>query len=58
MDLTSLTAISPLDGRYGGKLAPLREVFSEYGLIRYRLMARSGGCSSWLLTHTSRKFRP
>ncbi len=35
--LTPLTAISPLDGRYGAKLAALRPIFSEYGLIRYRV---------------------
>ncbi len=34
--LDSLTAISPVDGRYGSKSADLRDVFSEYGLIRYR----------------------
>ena len=32
-----LTAISPVDGRYGSKTAPLREIASEYGLIRYRV---------------------
>ncbi|TCS42473.1 adenylosuccinate lyase [Reinekea marinisedimentorum] len=37
MELTSLTAISPVDGRYGSKTAPLREYFSEFGLIRYRV---------------------
>lgn len=31
-----LMALSPLDGRYAGKLADLRPRFSEYGLIRYR----------------------
>ncbi len=31
-----LTAISPVDGRYAGKVAALRPIFSEYGLIRYR----------------------
>lgn len=36
MELTSLTAISPVDGRYGSKAAELREIFSEYGLIKYR----------------------
>ena len=30
-------AISPLDGRYAGKVAPLRRVFSEFGLIRARV---------------------
>ncbi len=38
MDLSPLTALSPLDGRYAGKLHPLRECFSEYGLIRLRLL--------------------
>ena len=38
MDLTSLTAVSPLDGRYGSKTASLREVFSEYGLIKRRVL--------------------
>lgn len=33
-----LHAISPLDGRYAEKLSPLREWFSEYGLLRYRLL--------------------
>ena len=35
MQLTSLTAISPIDGRYGSKTADLRPIFSEYGLIRW-----------------------
>lgn len=38
MQLTSLTAISPIDGRYGGKTADLRPIFSEYGLIRSRVV--------------------
>ncbi len=37
MELSQLTAVSPLDGRYGGKTAELRPIFSEFGLIRYRL---------------------
>jgi adenylosuccinate lyase len=36
-DLAALTALSPLDGRYAGKLAALREQFSEFGLIRHRV---------------------
>ena len=32
-----LTAISPVDGRYRGKTAPLADYFSEYALIRYRV---------------------
>jgi adenylosuccinate lyase len=38
MDLNSLTAISPIDGRYGSKTANLRPIFSEYGLIRQRVI--------------------
>ncbi|MBI5451481.1 MAG: adenylosuccinate lyase [Gammaproteobacteria bacterium] len=37
MELSSLTALSPIDGRYGDKVADLRHIFSEYGLIRYRV---------------------
>ena len=35
--LSALTALSPVDGRYGSKTASLREHFSEYGLIRARV---------------------
>ncbi len=38
MTLSALTALSPLDGRYGGKIEPLRRYFSELGLIRYRVL--------------------
>ncbi|MEQ1661132.1 MAG: adenylosuccinate lyase [Thiobacillus sp.] len=38
MELTALTALSPLDGRYGSKTASLREFFSEYALIRTRVI--------------------
>ena len=38
MELSSLTAVSPVDGRYGGKTAALRAIFSEFGLIRYRVL--------------------
>ncbi len=38
MDLSELTAISPIDGRYGGKTADLRPIFSEYGLIKHRIL--------------------
>ncbi|MDP3332102.1 MAG: adenylosuccinate lyase [Methylococcaceae bacterium] len=33
----SLTAISPIDGRYADKVSALRPIFSEYGLIRFRV---------------------
>lgn len=38
MDLSQLTAISPVDGRYGTKTASLRPIFSEFGLIRHRVL--------------------
>ncbi|WP_095097501.1 adenylosuccinate lyase [Pseudomonas sp. Irchel 3A5] len=38
MQLSSLTAVSPVDGRYAGKTEALRPIFSEYGLIRFRVM--------------------
>jgi adenylosuccinate lyase len=38
MELSALTAVSPVDGRYGSKTADLRPVFSEYGLIRNRVL--------------------
>ncbi|MGQ0595035.1 MAG: adenylosuccinate lyase [Gammaproteobacteria bacterium] len=38
MELSPLTAISPLDGRYAGKTEALRAIFSEYGLIRHRVL--------------------
>ena len=37
MDLSALTAISPVDGRYGARVGALRRFTSEYGLIRYRV---------------------
>ena len=38
LPLNALTALSPLDGRYESKTAPLRPLFSEYGLIRRRVV--------------------
>ena len=37
MQVSPLTALSPLDGRYAGKTAELRPIFSEYGLIKARV---------------------
>ncbi len=37
MELSTLTAISPVDGRYRGKTAGLDRYFSEFALIRYRV---------------------
>ncbi len=38
MELTTLTALSPLDGRYGSKVAALRPLFSEFGLMKHRVL--------------------
>ena len=38
MELSELTAISPVDGRYGSKTTDLRHIFSEYGLIYHRCL--------------------
>jgi adenylosuccinate lyase len=38
MQLSPLTAVTSVDGRYAGRTAGLREIFSEYGLIRYRVI--------------------
>ncbi|MCU0387470.1 MAG: adenylosuccinate lyase [Chitinophagaceae bacterium] len=38
MELTSLTAISPIDGRYRKQVNNLAPYFSEFGLIRYRVL--------------------
>ena len=45
LELSPLTAVSPIDGRYADKTAPLREVFSEFGLIRRRVQVEI----AWLL---------
>lgn len=37
MQLSALTAISPVDGRYGSKTEELRPIFSEFGLVKYRV---------------------
>src|SRR5210317_2143855 len=38
MKVSSLRALSPADGRYADKVNSLRDIFSEYGLIRYRVL--------------------
>jgi adenylosuccinate lyase len=38
MNLSALTALSPVDGRYGSKTSELREYFSEFGLIKQRVV--------------------
>jgi adenylosuccinate lyase len=45
MTLSSLTALSPLDGRYAGKVEALRPIFSEFGLMQRRVLVEV----RWLL---------
>ncbi len=45
MNLTPLTAVSPLDGRYAGKLADLRPIMSELGYMQRRVQVEL----SWLV---------
>ena len=45
----ALTALSPLDGRYAGKVDALRPIFSEYGLIKARVKVEV----EWLLALAS-----
>lgn len=37
MQLNALTALSPIDGRYQDKVSPLRAIFSEFGLLKFRV---------------------
>jgi len=46
VELSSLLAISPIDGRYAGKTTDLRYIFSEYALMRFRILIEI----RWLLT--------
>uniref|UniRef100_A0A7S0Y9W8 Adenylosuccinate lyase n=2 Tax=Polytomella parva TaxID=51329 RepID=A0A7S0Y9W8_9CHLO len=41
LELTELTAVSPLDGRYGRQSSAFRYIFSEYGLIRFRVQVEA-----------------
>ncbi|BAO44408.1 adenylosuccinate lyase [Thiolapillus brandeum] len=50
MELNSLTAVSPIDGRYGSKTESLRGIFSEYGLIYHRVLVEVRWLQS-LATH-------
>ncbi|MEO8748710.1 MAG: adenylosuccinate lyase [Rhodanobacter sp.] len=49
MSLTALTALSPLDGRYAGKVEKLRPIFSEFGLMHRRVQVEV----EWLLALAS-----
>ena len=38
MKVSTLRALSPADGRYADKVSSLRDIFSEFGLIRFRVL--------------------
>mmetsp|Transcript_22927 Transcript_22927/g.55504 ORF Transcript_22927/g.55504 Transcript_22927/m.55504 type:complete len:545 (+) Transcript_22927:34-1668(+) len=54
LPLTELTAVSPIDGRYASKVSGLREIFSEYGLMKYRVQVEV----AWLLEMSEHKDIP
>lgn len=54
MDLSALTAISPIDGRYRNQLQHLDYYFSEYALIRFRLMVEI----EYFIALSQKKFFP
>ncbi len=57
MQLSELTAISPVDGRYGARLSNLKEIFSEYGLIKNRVKVEVSWLRMLANTRAFRKFR-
>jgi adenylosuccinate lyase len=57
MALSSLTALSPVDGRYADKCEALRAVFSEYGLIRQRIKVEALWLKSLALEPGIRELR-
>jgi adenylosuccinate lyase len=56
MELSSLTAVSPVDGRYGDKVSALRGIFSEYGLLKFRVQVEVRWLQKLAATQQSRKF--
>lgn len=56
MELSSLTAVSPVDGRYGDKVSPLRAIFSEFGLLKFRVEVEVRWLQNWPRPQRSRKF--
>ncbi len=57
MELTALTAISSADGRYGSKTKELRAIFSEFGLIKYRVTLKYAGYKPFPTAKRSKKFQ-
>lgn len=46
----------PVDGRYGDKVSALRGIFSEYGLLKFRVQVEVRWLQNWPRTQRSRKF--
>ncbi|MCS5967319.1 hypothetical protein LNP26_00300 [Klebsiella variicola subsp. variicola] len=55
MELSSLTAVSPVDGRYGDKVSALRGIFSEFGLLKFRVQVEVRWLQNWPPTQRSRE---
>jgi len=51
---SQLMSVSPVDGRYGDKVAPLAGYFSEWALMKYRIVVES----QWLLHMLQNKIIP
>jgi len=58
MNLSELTALSPVDGRYAGKTSDLRQFFSEYGLIKHRVFVEVRWLQALAVTCFNAKRRP
>ncbi len=58
MQLSPLTAISPIDGRYAAKTEDLRPIFSEYGLIRHRVTVEVRWLQTLAANHEIREVAP
>ena len=54
MELSSLTAVSPVDGRYGDKVSALRGIFSEFGLLKFRVQVEVRWLQNWPPTQRSK----
>lgn len=58
MELSSLTAVSPIDGRYSAKTSALRSIFSEFGLLKYRTVVEIRWLQKLAATHSIKEISP
>ena len=54
--LSPLTAVSAIDGRYGNQTSPLREYFSEYALMKHRVIVEVEWLKALAAEKVCRKF--